>query len=402
VPGWISVGLVALLLVAPAAPAVGEVVRLVPDRASWRARNLFAWIRPGHFYGERAIEVETNPPGATLDLFYVRSNFQKLYEQTQAPARVVLPRRVEAGPRDAVNIRAFLPGFRQRQTSVRVDSSQDHVLLELEPLPNTLRALANSYFAGRGSLAFLTDEPATVRVQEREDGIQVVLAETALAPELGEALATQPSPLVGAVRARQLGEDLMVSVELGPEARGGAVDLRSRRSHDAIRDLHSYSLDFVPRDGGVAAVDRARAALAGLGPSAVSGCAQRFDETLRAGLDPADLSRALTPSGAFTDPYLRAAMKRLGELSPDGRVTLLDGTRYHTAAPLELAAAANQAAQVQGYLAFLRGFVGALEPDGVAAPLRSLVAPEMDPGRFAEVLARADAAEQSCRAHASR
>ena len=34
------------------------------------------------------------------------------------------------------------------------------------------------------------------------------------------------------------------------------------------------------------------------------------------------LSRALTPRGAFTDPYLRAAMRRLGEVSPGGVITL--------------------------------------------------------------------------------
>ena len=73
-------------------------VDLVPsDRASWRPRNLFAWLRPGHNYEPRSVLVETSPPGAMLDLFYVRSNFQKRYEQAEAPARVMLPPRVEAG-----------------------------------------------------------------------------------------------------------------------------------------------------------------------------------------------------------------------------------------------------------------------------------------------------------------
>ena len=50
--------------------------------------------------------VETSPAGAMLDLFYVRSNFQKRYEQAEAPARVVLPPRVEAGPRGMIGVGA--------------------------------------------------------------------------------------------------------------------------------------------------------------------------------------------------------------------------------------------------------------------------------------------------------
>jgi hypothetical protein len=42
----------------------------------------------------------------------------------------------------------------------------------------------------------------------------------------------------------------------------------------------------------------------------VSGCAARFDESLRESLEPAALARALAPRGSFTDPYLRTAMKR--------------------------------------------------------------------------------------------
>jgi hypothetical protein len=376
-----------------------EVVQLVPeDRASWRARNIFAWVRPGHFYGARRIEVETSPPGATLDLFYVRSNFQKLYEQTTAPATLILPKRVDAGPRDAVTIRAFLPGFRQRETSVRVASSQDRVLLELDPLPNTLRAVAHTYFAGRTSLTLLTDELPTVRVQERDDGFHLILAETALDPEAERSLDGLRSPVVGSVEALQVGEDLLVQVALGAEARQDSLQLRSRQAHDPIRDVYRYAVDLVPADSGAAAVEDARASLARITSADVTGCAERFDEALRGSLEAEALSRALAPSGAFTDPFLRAAMKRLGEVSPGGAVVLVDGTRLDTKSPLELTAATGQAAQARGFLALLRAFVRELEPgEGAGEGLRSLVAPETSPQEFARKLAQAEALESACR-----
>jgi hypothetical protein len=388
--------------VAAASPE-GEVVHLVPeDRASWRARNLFGWMRPGHFYGERKLEIESTPPGATLELFYVRSNFQKLYQQAVAPATVILPRRSEAGPRDSVTIRASLPGFRQMETSIRVESKQEEVILDLDPLPNALRGIAHTYFGGRGSLSFLTDESATVRMQERKDGVQLVMAETGMDEDLEGSVAGLTSPLVENVEAIQIGEDLLIRVQLAEVARGGGVDLRSRRAHDAIRDLYSFSLDLVPADGGVAAVERARAALARISARDVGRCRLAFDETLRSELDPGALSRALSPKGAFTDPYLRAAMKRLGEISPGGAVTLLDGSQLRPGVPLELAAATSQGSQVKGYLAVLRAFADQLEPAHPDPVLRSMVAPELDPAQFEVVLEAARRSEQACRSQAAR
>lgn len=376
-----------------------EVVQLVPeDRASWRARNIFAWVRPGHFYGSRRIDVETSPPGATLDLFYVRSNFQKLYEQTTAPATVILPKRVEAGPRDAVTIRAFLPGFRQRETSVRVASSQDRVLLELDPLPNKLRAVAHTYFAGRTSLTLLTDELPTVRVQDRDQGFHLILAETALDPAAQRSLDGLRSPVVSGVEALQVGEDLLVQVALRGGERPDSLQIRSRQAHDPIRDVYRYAVDLVPADSGAAAVEDAQVALTRIGSADVTGCAERFDDALRGALDAEALSRALAPSGSFTDPFLRAAMKRLGEVSPGGAVTLVDGTKLDTRSPLELTAAMGQAAQAKGFLALLRRFVRELEPEeGADEGLRSLIAPEAIPAEFAKTLSQAEALESACR-----
>ena len=70
------------------------------------------------------------------------------------------------------------------------------------------------------------------------------------------------------------------------------------------------------------------------------------------------------------------------------------------AAPIELAAAGNQASEARGYLVLLRQFVAELE----LAPhrretLRGLVAPEVGTARFAEILERAEARERNCLAN---
>jgi hypothetical protein len=331
-----------------------------------------------------------------LDLFYVRSNFQKRYEQAEAPARVLLPPRVEAGPRDALVVRAFREGFRQKEVSVRVQSSEDHVVLELEPLPNTLLAASHVYLAGRASLAFLAKEALTVRVQNGDDGFSVILAETALAQDVEPALSGMSSPLVHGVESLQLGEDLLVQVEMPPQQRAG-YELRSRQMRDELRDLYVYSVELIPSDGGVASVRHARDALARITPSDTTGCTRAFDDALRRQLDAAALARALAPRGAFTDPYLRAAMKRLAEVSPGGRIEMVDGSSF-TGSPLELAAAMSQAAQARGYLALLRAFVRELEiPANRLDTLRGLVAPESARAAFAEVYAAAERREASCR-----
>jgi hypothetical protein len=155
---------------------------------------------------------------------------------------------------------------------------------------------------------------------------------------------------------------------------------------------------MVPRDGGADAVQRARAALAALGTGDVSGCAASFDAALRDALDPAALARALAPRGAFTDPYLRAAMKRLGEISPGGRIAMRDGSTLLPGSALELAAAMSQPSDALGFLALLRSFVTRLKGAGaVASTLQGLIAPELAPEAFAAALRGAEAAEARCR-----
>lgn len=376
--------------------AEGTVVLVPTGRSEWTPGRLFAFLRPDFNFSKRTIDVETNPSGAQLDLFYVRSSFQKRFERATSPVKIVLPVRADAGPHDSVVIRASKKGYVQKQVTIRVDSSQDHVELDLDPLPNELLAASQVYLAGRASLSFLTKQSLSVRLQKQDDGFNVILAETAIGPHVGDALQRIQDPLIAKVQSLQLGEDLLVRVHTQPEARKG-YELRSRESHDDLRDVYIYSLDLVPADGGASAVRRARAALAALRESDVTGCAAVFDHSLRESLDSAALARALAPDGSFTAPYLRAAMKRLGEVSPGGRIHMLDGTAYDSSRPLELAAAMSEPGQAKGYLALLRAFVRHLEPQGYRVDtLKGLVAPEMDAKLFREKLQQAEAAERSC------
>jgi hypothetical protein len=389
-----------------ASPAVGaETIELLPGGPNhWGGRNIFApigsiFMGPGHFYGERTISVRTVPEDAMLDLFYVRAGFQKRFEQTDAPVTILLPKRIDANPKDFVIIRAFAEGHRIVEQTVKVTSRVDEVVLEMTPLPNALEAVRHVYFAGRASLSFLTKEALTLRLTDRDGGFSAALTETAKSDELGDALEQMRSPLVRSVSANQLGEDLLIRVKYGAEAQDTKPELRSRSGRDAVRDLYFYDVDIIGPAANTDGIERARSTLKRIRPGDVSGCAARFDATLRKSLDTANLSRALSPSGTFVDPYLRAAMRRLGEVSPGGAVTMADGTRYDTRVPLQLAAAQADAAAAKGYLALLRRWVALLEPaDQRESVLRGVLAPELEAEAFAPLIAGARNAESRCRA----
>lgn len=403
-------GLVIWAAAAPAEPAAEasaelefDVVDLVPEEPpKWSPTNLFAPITgfllggPGYWYSPRVVEIETTPPGAVLDLFYVRRNFQKRYEQADAPVRVILPSRIEATDRDTLTVRALLDGHRQEEIQVLVRSRTERIMIDLAPLPNSLLAFSHTYFAGRGSLSFLTREALTFRLQNGEKGFNVVLTETANTPEADEMMRGVESPAIEGLEAQQLGEDLLVRVALTELGRSDAFETRSRQWVDPVRGLHVFSLDLVPRAGDDPGRQRARTALAQISSGDVTGCALEFDAALREGLESAALARALTPNGAYTDNYLRAAMKRLGEVSPDGLIRMRDGSRFRGSAPIELMAAASQPHEALGYLALLRRFVALLEPGSNPSALQGLIAPELSPERFRVVLDEAARRERSC------
>lgn len=381
-----------------------NVVELVPQEPpKWSPTNLFAPITgffhggPGYWYDERTVEIETTPPGAILDLFYVRRNFQKRYEQADAPARVILPPRIEASDRDTLTVRAILDGYRQHEIHIPVRSRTEQVMIDLSPLANSLLAFTHTSFAGRGSLTFLTKEALTFRLQKSKDGFDVVLSETAGDPAAEESLRETRSSLIAGLQAQQLGEDLMVRVRLTDLGSSDAVETRSRQGFDPVRGVHAFTLDLTPRGGDDASRVAAIEALGRITPADVTGCALELDAALRDELEPAALARALTPNGSHTDPYLRAAMKRLGEVSPGGVIHMRDGSEFRSSVPIELMAAATQPNEAIGYLSLLRRFVAEMEePPYRDSTLRGLIAPELAPARFDEALQRAAERERRC------
>ena len=378
-----------------------EVVDMQPESpASWSPRNLFlpltsVFVGSGYWYDPRELLVDTTPPGATVDLFYVRSNFQKLYEQAETPVTVILPSRMHSLDRDSLRIRVLAPGYKQECRTIDVHTREREIIFDLDPLPNQLEAVSHRYFAGRGSLAFMTEELLEPRLQKADDGFAVFLAESGMSEAAGVALASIENALVEESFGQQLGEDLAVRVTLRPE-HAGSIELRSRQAYDAARELNVFAIDLVPRDGGAAAVERALGALAQLDASDLSPCAMRFDAVLRAQLDAGALSRALEPRGEFTDRYVRAAMRRMGEVAPGGRVEFRDGSIYHPSVPIELDAALSQAGSAIGFLAILRSFSEHMEGDHAIEALRSLIAPEQDVAAFGEGVDEASRAERSC------
>jgi len=325
------IGLLLLALIAlPAAAAEREIIELIPAKPSgWTIGRLFAPITglfrggPSYWYGERTIAIDTRPPGASLDLFYVRENIQRRFERAESPILLRLPARIEAGPRDSVVIRAILDGYLHQEVQVEVRSRETQLTVELAPLPNRLEAMTHTHLSRRGSLKFLTSEAAKFRSQKMSDGFSVVLTETGHSEGALEATRGVSSDNIKSLRAEQLGEDLVVRVQLRAAAQN-RLDLRSTQGYDAVRELHRFTIELVPAEGNAAVLARSRDALHRVRRTNVFGCALDFDRSMRSQLDSEALSRALAPSSSFLDRHLRSALQRLGELSPDGLITLVD------------------------------------------------------------------------------
>jgi len=398
------IGLLSLVLVALSATAAArEIVDLVPtQRASWTIGRLVAPITglfrggPSYWYGERTIEVDTRPPGAGLDLFYLRDNIQQRFARAESPILLRLPARIDARAGDSVAIRAILDGYLHQEVQVEVRSRRTQLTIELVRLPNRLEAVSHTYLSRRGSLKFLTTELADFRLQEMSDGFSIALRETDTSETASENMRGVSSDNIRSLRAEQLGEDVVIRVQLR-DAAENRRSLRSTRDYDAVRDLHQFTVELVPAEGNAEVLARSVDALGRIRRSDVSGCALEFDRSMRSQLDSAALSRALAPSSGFLDRHLQSALERLGALSPDGLITLVDGSKFRPSVPLDLAAARDQSADAIGFLSLLRAFVAELEPsEHRRDALRGVIAPEMVRERFDAVAAVAEDLERRC------
>jgi hypothetical protein len=404
----LPIGLLLFALIAlPATATEREIVELIPaKRASWTIGRLFAPITglfmggPSHWYGERTLEIDTRPPGASLDLFYVRENIQQRFERAESPILLRLPTRIDAGPRDSLEIRVILDGYLHHEVNVGVRSRETQLTIELTRLPNQLEAMTHTHLSRRGSLKFLTSEAANFRLQKMSDGVSIVLTKTGHSVDALATMRGVSSDNIKSLRAEQLGEDLVVRVQLHAAAQN-ELELRSTQEYDSVRELHEFTVELVPSEGNAAVLARSGEALNRVRRSNVFGCALDFDHSMRAQLDSEALSRALAPSSSFLDRHLRLALQRLGELSPDGRITLVDGSKFRPSIPLDLAAASAQSAEAVGFLSLLRAFIAELEPsEHRRNTLRGVIAPELESERFDAIVVIAEGLERRCSARA--
>jgi hypothetical protein len=372
-----------------------------PDSMAQWANLLPALARPWHYFPQRSIRIETNPPGALLDLAYLRHGVRLMFEQVRAPLEVELPSRFVAHRDDALSVQVSIPGYQPARVTAPLHGDTEELQIDLERIRNSVEIVGYRHFPGRSSLTLLTLAELDVRVSSTGQEYYLVLPDTALGEAAGRVLDDLRSPQIERVTAIQLGPDLLLQLGLGQAARDEMPTLRVFTGFEIARQLHRTVLALSRRE--VHTTRRALDGLARLRPEAVSGCALRFDAALRVGLEPTHLARALTPSADFFDPILRAALRRLAELSSDGRLRLGDGTRLHPDLALEFEAALGQAHRVEGLLALLRALAEQMAPaEGGTGILQGLVAPELDRSSFEERVAAAELAEGECRAGVAR
>jgi hypothetical protein len=379
----------------PHASHTASGVAMKPDSLAQWANLLPAVARPWHYLPQRSIRIETDPPGALLDLAYLRHGARLMFEQVRSPMVVELPSRFVAHRGDALAVRAFVPGHQPATVTAPLHGGIEELQIDLERISNSVEIAGYRYLAERGALTLLSRAELDVRASRIGDDFYLVLTETALGEAAGTMLDSLQSPQFERTTAIQLGSDLLLQLHLGEGARDEIPTLRVFTGFETARQLHRTVLDF--RRPEVRTTRRALDGLAKIRSDAISDCALRFDAALREGLEPTELARALTPSADFVDPILRAALLRLAELSPDRQLRLADGTRLHPDLALEFEAAIGQADQVEGFLALLRALAARMaSTEQQTRILRGLVAPELDQGSFDDRAAEAESAEREC------
>ncbi len=376
-------------------PKADDPVQLVPDHnINTDVPLLITVLRPFHYYRERRLTIDSTPPGAQLDIAYLRRGSQLMYHSGRAPLEVVLPTRLQSSSADRLLVRGFLPGHERSRRSVAVSEVDESLQLTLAPLENQVTDVAHGSLAGRSVLELRSDQIPTVRVAEDGDGWTIVLVRTGLSELLTEQVAALRDPQLR-FEARQLGDDLVVSLRRqGP----GPLELRHRLLGDPSR---SESRTRIEVDGPEARLraERLLAAVDGMTTWPDGGCDELYEGVLRQGISDRGLSGLL---GHDDHPYratLRAALRQMARVSPGGNLRATNGDTLTAATPLEFELAWTRSAEVAGYLSWLHAFSLRVDPaDDGALPFRSLVAPDWGPDRFDALLARAASARAGCEA----
>ena len=360
---------------------------------SWGIRNVGAGFtallgRYNYWYADRFVTIETVPAESQLQLYYLRSNFQKLFLRVEAPVRAELPARIQTTDKDHVIVRASANGFKTKEATYPSGEMPEKIVLTLSALPNSLSFLGLSAIGGRTSLTLHTSKKADFRVLKSKSfpGFTLSLSETS---DTRQAKSAISGGLVELAELSQLGEDLVLRIETDRDD----FEVRSKHRFDPIGDEYVYTFDLNREGVRLPGYEQVRAQFAQVRYSPTNRCNVRFEAALRERLEPAEVSRALRPSGTIADLYRREAMKRLGRIDK-GTVRTLSGEKLRTGSPIELEMALQAGADVKGYLGLLGAF-SRQQPDP-ALVLRSLVAPDRSADEFAPIYADANEAFATC------
>ncbi len=364
---------------------------LKPDQIGDWGNFLPSLLRPLHYFPERRVQVSTSPPGADLDLLYLREGgSMRLFEQARSPVVVKLPSRFVASEGDVLLIRAFAPGYRRAEAHVSVHGGDEVAELALEPSARVVQEVWARDFGRGASVTVLADGPIDIERHGEGGVLRVVLPDTALGEGVAATLPGTSGSTLTAVRPFQLGSELMLSLELAPgtraeDARFQAAALASRRQWKLLVSLPAASGASPPTLPAWFATE----------PPAPTPCDLAFDAALREGLDRDRLRRALAPGDPATAPILSEAIERLARARPTGEVALLGGARLDPGTHAGRTASHTYAHEIVGLLAVFEGLLGGGEAGD--AVLASLLAPGTRPSAFLTVLEGARSQRAACR-----
>jgi hypothetical protein len=373
-----------------------ERVALSPQRAPpWRASRVLASLRDGA-REPRELRIETAPPGAQLELAYLRAGAQLAHARGAAPLVATLPSHALTAEGDRILVRAELAGYAPHELALDARELSGRVRVELAPLPPRLLAGSLLELGEHSRLELISDRALDARLVRTESGWRLVLADVAASDDLGARLEALRGEAVARVRVRVVGTDWIVELT---QASGERRSPRLTRRDETVRSASHLALEWLPEGGEERALARARDALARLDAGDLGGCGAAFEDALAASLGRETLARSLAPSGAFTDAYVALALEALAAASPRAELALRDGSRVASSSLLARASVAARASEVRNLLVAIRALAESLAPPGDAQhTLHAWLAPERTPEDFTASYARAADAEAGCRA----
>lgn len=385
----------ALSFAGPAARAEETRVSLTPERAAaWRTASLLDALRDGA-REPRELRIVTSPPGAQLELAYLRDGARLAHARGAAPLVATLPGRALVGAGDRVVVRAEHSGFASKAVAFGAHDAAPSLRIELSPLPATLLAVSLLELGNQSRFELRADRPLGARLATTSRGWRLVLAGVAANAEVGGQIEALHGRAFERARLHRAGGDWIVELTRAPSE---TREPRLLRRDEPVRTVSRLALEWVGERAARGAPPEARAALDGATRGAFDACGAAFEEVLLATLGMEALARELAPRSAFTDAYVAAALERIAARSPSAELALRDGTHLRFDSPLARASAATRAAEVRGLLIAIRALAEELAPPGAAQrTLHAWLAPERAREDFAVSLAQAGDAELRCR-----